>query len=100
MTQMIDDIVCLKNYRNLWLNVLIVAMKDYHNISSDRQNYWRQYSVSLARGWFDLDNDDFIMVCGFANVCPRKMIKNIKLIKKNEFKNYNAMKRRFQKTTT
>lgn len=68
------------SFRALWSAVLLQALID---LQSSGKKDETQRAKSEALCWIDEENEDFIEVCGMANIMPEHFIKKAKRIKNN-----------------
>jgi len=57
---------------NFWLNVIIQAFIDLSSVATSRASI---INKKASNEWMNLNNNNFISVCEYANLDPKKVIK-------------------------
>jgi len=80
----------------LWRSVIVRTILDYLNCDIHAFGYARKVIVSEAKDFFKLDDEDFNLICDYANLEPSFVLKLLKKLEKKNikhlFKNKNLNK--------
>ncbi len=80
----------------IWRSVIVRTILDYLDIDIHAWGYSRKVIISDAHQWFDRTNNDFILVCDYADLEPDFVLRLLNKIKERKhntlFKNKNMNK--------